>query len=77
MTGDCRRCGAKASPPVEICKDGVRVAAGFMCDPCFAEVQGEVPAMQAKYDELLAAGVEVEVADRFAFDQIDRVGVEA
>lgn len=59
----CLTCG-KPARPITVERDGIDVASGFLCDPCFDAALAGAAEWRRQFDELIAAGVSNADANR-------------
>lgn len=73
----CYRCTAPGAEPVVVTRDAIEVAAGALCDSCFADASEEAAMLREEFEGLIAAGVSREEADRLMICKIDGKGARA
>lgn len=66
----CTCCG-EPGEPIEVERHGEIIAAGALCDSCFAQAEAALEELRAQFDSLIAAGVPRETANRIMIDRID------
>jgi len=60
----CARCGDPGTTPLDIHKGETLIATAYLCPPCIALVLQQHAEYRRQYEELIAAGVERQLANR-------------
>ncbi len=64
MEVNCARCGGPGTTPLDIHKGADLIATAHLCPPCMKLVLRQHAEYRRQYEELIAAGVEPQLADR-------------